>query len=125
MVHRSKGHMLKVRNMEVTVNLSGLINHHSLVIFTKTIFKAKVYIIGQTAVNIQEIGLTIKCMVMVSSHGQMAEDMKVIILKIKSTDMESFTGLITETIMVVGQMENKMVLVFIHYQVEILNTEDG
>ena len=39
--------------------------------------------------------------------------------------MEFFIGLTIEITMEVGKMENKMVLVFIHWQVEKLDMEDG
>jgi len=59
--------------------------------------------------HIMEIGEIIKCMVKVYSHGQMAEDMKVNILKIKNKDMVHSSGLMEENTWDNGLMGNNMV----------------
>ena len=80
---------------------------------------------GQMIEAIMASGKIIKCMVLVSLHGQMEESMKEIIMMTRNKEEVSLHGLITENMMVSGTMENSMEKVYTIHLKEKLKEENG
>lgn len=78
-------------------------------IFMKILYKDTVCINGQTTESTMGNGWIIKCMVMVSLLGKMANSILEIMSMIKKKEKENFDGLMDKYSKDTGKMVNKMV----------------
>lgn len=81
--------------------------------FNLMIFTGLEHIHGLTIEFIKVNGIKIKCMERVVLNGRMGSLIKVITLRIKNMDRGSSSGLMDESTLVTGKMENKMELGYI------------
>ena len=107
------------------VNFNGQMDQCITDNFIIIILKELENIYGQMGGHTQEIGKTIKCMEKVCLHGQMAGNMKVNMLKIRSKEMESFTGLMVESMLGSGIMVNNMEEVHLWQLMDRKEMENG
>jgi hypothetical protein len=73
-----------------------------------TTYMVKEYMCGQIIDVMRDNGKTIRCMVLVCSHGLMAASMKEIIMMIRSRVKEYLPGLTIEGMMETGTMASSM-----------------
>ena len=118
--------ILMVKKKDKVVSTESMVVNMKEISY-RTPYMEKVHILGLMAENMQVIGKIIKCMERESLLGLMEENIKVnyqiyLLIKIflnfikqvstlmiRSTDMESLSGLMDVNTMEIGKMENNMV----------------
>jgi hypothetical protein len=114
--------MVKSMDME---NSPGLMAVPTMASLLKITSMDREFINGRMADNTKDPGKIIKWKDMVFSPGQIIEDTKDSTWMIRRRDSESSTGLMAESMMVIGLMESSMELELTHLHLEKLEKVSG